>query len=59
MGVDDHEAARFWSYLSERKQSCSVDGQISAPLDLPYCGVPQGSIDGPILGYSSLLISQM
>ena len=26
-----------------------VDGKISAPLDIPACGVPQGSIGGPIL----------
>ena len=26
-----------------------VDGQLSAPLDIPPCGVPQGSIGGPIL----------
>jgi hypothetical protein len=26
-----------------------VDGQLSAPLDRPQCGVPQGSIGGPIM----------
>ena len=26
-----------------------VDGQLSTALDLPQCGVPQGSIGGPIL----------
>ena len=39
----------FWSYLSGRKQSCCVDGQISEPINIPSCGVPQGSIGGPIL----------
>ena len=47
MGVED--TAWFWSYLSGRMQSCSIDGQVSAPLSIPSCGVPQGSIGGPIL----------
>ena len=47
MGVED--TAWFWSYLSGRMQSCSIDGQVSAPLNIPHCGVPQGSIGGPIL----------
>ena len=42
-------ASWFWSYLSGRRQSCYVDGQVSAALDIPPCGVPQGSIGGPIL----------
>ena len=49
MGIGDQAAAWCWSYLSNRKQSCFVDGQLSAPLALPPCGVPQGSIGGPIL----------
>ena len=49
MGVDDMSASWFWSYLSGRRQSCYVDGQVSAALDIPPCGVPQGSIGGPIL----------
>ena len=49
MGVTDSAAAWFRSYLSGRKQSCMVDGKVSAPLDIPACGVPQGSIGGPIL----------
>ena len=49
MGVDENSAAWFWSYLSGRRQSCTVDGQISAPVSIPTCGVPQGSIGGPIL----------
>ena len=49
MGVDESAATWFWSYLSGRKQSCMVDGQLSTPLDIPPCGVPQGSIGGPIL----------
>ena len=49
MGVEESAAAWFWSYLSGRKQSCMVDGHLSAPIDIPPCGVPQGSIGGPIL----------
>ena len=49
MGVDENSAAWFWSYLSGRQQSCFVDGQLSPPLEFPPCGVPQGSIGGPIL----------
>ena len=49
LGVEDSSAEWFCSYLSGRKQSCMVDGQLSAPLDIPACGVPQGSIGGPIL----------
>ena len=49
MGVDEDTAVWFWSYLSGRRQSCAVDGQVSAALNIPSCGVPQGSIGGPIL----------
>ena len=35
------EEASLWftSYLSGRKQSCSIDGKISHFLDIPPCGV--------------------
>ena len=49
MGMEDTAAAWIWSYLSGRRQSCFVDGQMSSPLDLLSCGVPQGSIGGPLL----------
>ena len=49
MGVQEIAINWFRSYLSRRKQSCMVDGHMSPPLDIPSCGVPQGSIGGPIL----------
>ena len=49
MEIEESAAAWFWSYLSGRRQSCYVDGQLSTPLNIPACGVPQGSIGGPIL----------
>lgn len=38
----------FRSYLSERKQVCSVSFVLSSPASL-YRGVPQGSTLGPLL----------
>ena len=49
LGREDSAAAWVWNYLSDRRQSCFVDGKLSSPLDLLPCGVPQGSIGGPLL----------
>ena len=49
MGVDQGSLAWIKSYLSNRTQSCFVDGELSTPLKLLECGVPQGSIGGPLL----------
>ena len=49
MGVEDSAAAWILSYLSDRKQSCFVDGHLSSAISLFSCGVPQGSIGGPLL----------
>ena len=49
MGVDVSTVEWISSYLSDRKQSCFVDGNLSPKLNIPQCGVPQGSIGGPIL----------
>ena len=38
----------FKSYLSSRSQRVLIDGVFSKPTDLT-CGVPQGSVLGPIL----------
>ena len=49
MGLDEAASSWIWSYLSGRQQSCFVDGKLSSPMDLFSCGVPQGSIRGPLL----------
>ena len=46
MGLESVEW--FRSYLSERKQVVKVDNATSHPLEIT-CGVPQGSILGPLL----------
>ena len=48
LGLQDDAIAWMDSYLSGRTQSVIVDGCLSPPLDIE-CGVPQGSILGPLL----------
>ena len=49
MGVETSGIQWVKSYLACRKQSCLVDGEMSCAVNLLECGVPQGSIGGPLL----------
>jgi hypothetical protein len=48
VSVCDHALRWLSNYLSERSQSVSIHTSVSSPLTLT-CGVPQGSVLGPIL----------
>ena len=52
MGVEDDSLSWIFCYLSDREQSCFVDGRLSSAVPLFNCGVPQGSIGGPLLWLS-------
>ena len=47
-GVEGTERLWFHSYLTNRMQRTIIDGSLSDPRTLT-CGVPQGSILGPLL----------
>ena len=47
-GIHDTELKWFQSYLKDRKQVCFVNEQTSSARKI-ICGIPQGSILGPLL----------
>ena len=47
-GVDELALTWFWSYLTNRRQKCFVNGQFSR-ISTTTRGVPQCSINGPLL----------
>ena len=47
-GISGDALKWFVSYLKDREQQCMVNGKISSPKKI-ICGVPQGSILGPLL----------
>jgi hypothetical protein len=47
-GITDSALAWIVSYLSDRKHAVACGGVLSATTSL-FCGVPQGSVLGPLL----------
>ena len=47
-GISERSLGWFFSYLDNRQQKCYIDGKLSDSCTIK-CGVPQGSILGPLL----------
>ena len=47
-GISERSLGWFLSYLDNRQQKCYIDGKLSDSCTIK-CGVPQGSILGPLL----------
>ena len=47
-GISERSLGRFFSYLDNRQQNSYIDGKLSDSCTIK-CGVPQGSIFGPLL----------
>ena len=48
LGLDAQAVGWFRSYLTSRSQTVCIDGALARVLDIE-CGVPQGSVLGPLL----------
>ena len=49
IGLEADALSWIRSYLSNKKRSCFVDWELSYALNIFDCGVPQGSVGGPLI----------
>ena len=55
IGIDESAGSWFKSYLTGRKQVVKINGRLSTAGNIT-CGVPQGSILGPLLDLQHILL---